>query len=156
MPVVDGHRSLITLMDDLRRRSNLYSSSLPVLPDRVEVSGVQYVELACKPDDMIGIESLLNKLGLVKTGTHKSKEVTRFQSGNVNILVNPDPAGRSFTLASEHGTVVSEVAFVTPDAAAAHKRAVALGAESVTLPSCLLYTSPSPRDRTRSRMPSSA
>lgn len=131
----DGHRSLINLMDDLRRRSNLYSSSLPVLPDRVEVSGVQYVELACKPDDMIGIESLLNKLGLVKTGTHKSKEVTRFQSGNVNILVNPDPAGRSFALASEHGTVVSEVAFVTPDAAAAHKRAVALGAESVTLPS---------------------
>ena len=27
---------------------------------------------------------------------------------------------------------------------------------SLTVPSCLLYTSPSPRDRTRSRMPSSA
>ena len=27
---------------------------------------------------------------------------------------------------------------------------------SVEIPSCLLYTSPSPRDRTRSRMPSSA
>ena len=34
----------------------------------------------------------------------------------------------------------------------AGKMAVAL----VTLNSCLLYTSPSPRDRTRSRMPSSA
>ena len=28
--------------------------------------------------------------------------------------------------------------------------------EQVTLQACLLYTSPSPRDRTRSRMPSSA
>ena len=30
------------------------------------------------------------------------------------------------------------------------------GAENCTLHGCLLYTSPSPRDRTRSRMPSSA
>ena len=30
------------------------------------------------------------------------------------------------------------------------------GVEYVILESCLLYTSPSPRDRTRSRMPSSA
>ena len=29
-------------------------------------------------------------------------------------------------------------------------------AEAMPLPACLLYTSPSPRDRTRSRMPSSA
>ena len=28
--------------------------------------------------------------------------------------------------------------------------------DSVTVSTCLLYTSPSPRDRTRSRMPSSA
>ena len=71
---------------------------------------------------------------MVKTGTHKSKLVTRFQSGNVNILVNTDPAGRSFALASEHGAVVSEIAFATPDAMAAHRRALALGAEPVALP----------------------
>ena len=130
----DGHRSLINLMDDLRRRSDRVSPSLPVLPERVEVAGVQYVELACKPDDTSGIESLLAKVGMVKTGTHKSKQVARFQSGNVNILVNSDPAGRSFALASQHGAVVSEIAFATPDAAAAHRRAVALGADPVALP----------------------
>ena len=32
----------------------------------------------------------------------------------------------------------------------------ALSADSLLKESCLLYTSPSPRDRTRSRMPSSA
>ena len=36
-------------------------------------------------------------------------------------------------------------------------KAFRLGSPSVALPDiCLLYTSPSPRDRTRSRMPSSA
>ena len=31
-----------------------------------------------------------------------------------------------------------------------------IGGEHITVTTCLLYTSPSPRDRTRSRMPSSA
>ena len=31
-----------------------------------------------------------------------------------------------------------------------------LGSRNIIIRSCLLYTSPSPRDRTRSRMPSSA
>ncbi|MGB2486723.1 MAG: 4-hydroxyphenylpyruvate dioxygenase family protein, partial [Candidatus Puniceispirillaceae bacterium] len=105
-----------------------------MLPERVNVAGVQYVELACKPDDLSDIESLLTKVGMVKTGTHKSKLVTRFQNGTVNILLNYDPAGRSFALASEHGAVVSEIAFATPDADAAQKRAVALGAEPVAMP----------------------
>ncbi len=130
----DGHRSLINLMDDLRRRSKQTPTSLPVLPERVNVKGVQYVELACKPDDLSGIESVLTKVGMVKTATHKSKLVTRFQNGTVNILLNSDPAGRSFALANEHGAVVSEIAFATPDAGAALKRAVALGAESVAMP----------------------
>ena len=33
---------------------------------------------------------------------------------------------------------------------------VSAGIEASTIGTCLLYTSPSPRDRTRSRMPSSA
>ena len=52
----------------------------------------------------------------------------------MNILVNSDAAGRSFELAREHGAVVSEIAFATPDAEAALERAVALGAEPVSLP----------------------
>ena len=34
--------------------------------------------------------------------------------------------------------------------------AVAVGAQPILVLTCLLYTSPSPRDRTRYRMPSSA
>jgi len=130
----DGHRSLVNLMDGMRRRSADGAGSLPVLPDPVEVSEVHYIELACKPDDVAGIETLLTRLGLVKTGTHKSKHVARFQSGDVNILVNSDPVGRAFGLAERHGAVVSEIAVMTRDAAAAHQRALALGAASVDMP----------------------
>ena len=38
----------------------------------------------------------------------------------------------------------------------ASERALLAGAGGVQAAGCLLYTSPSPRDRTRSRMPSSA
>ena len=82
---------------------------------------------------MSSIESLLTKVGMVKTGTHKSKLVTRFQSGTVNILLNSDPAGRSFALASEHGAVVSEIAFSTPDASA-HKAGGGARAEPIAMP----------------------
>ena len=37
-----------------------------------------------------------------------------------------------------------------------HETRIPEGTYKLTLRSCLLYTSPSPRDRTRSRMPSSA
>ena len=39
---------------------------------------------------------------------------------------------------------------------AGHFRVAKIGLELYTAAGCLLYTSPSPRDRTRSRMPSSA
>ncbi len=130
----DGYRSLICLMDDLRRRSDRKTPSLPVLPDRVDVSDVHYIELACSPDDVTGLETILNKMGMQRTGTHKSKQVTRFQKGAVNILVNSDATGRSHALASRHGAVVSEIALMTADAQAAHQRAVALGAQTIELP----------------------
>ena len=40
-------------------------------------------------------------------------------------------------------------------ASALKKRGIGIG-DTVSIMACLLYTSPSPRDRTRSRMPSSA
>ena len=44
---------------------------------------------------------------------------------------------------------------VAAGATSRHKR-LAVAADSELVKACLLYTSPSPRDRTRSRMPSSA
>ena len=58
-------------------------------------------------------------------------------------------AGETFTV-TRNGTPVGEL---TP---LRRHRYVAAEAAVELFASCLLYTSPSPRDRTRSRMPSSA
>ena len=53
----------------------------------------------------------------------------------------------------------SEEGFAAGNGHALHQQVPilqAFGADTVVVCSCLLYTSPSPRDRTRSRMPSSA
>src|SRR5665811_157591 len=54
------------------------------------------------------------------------------------------------------GAVISVFALVRFASAPVAGRLVNRLGERVVLASCLLYTSPSPRDRTRSRMPSSA
>ena len=50
---------------------------------------------------------------------------------------------------------IAEIDGVSPKRALALARSIA-GDNGQFLATCLLYTSPSPRDRTRSRMPSSA
>ena len=56
----------------------------------------------------------------------------------------------SFVVASERAAVIDRARIFRGPAEAENERHRAQGED------CLLYTSPSPRDRTRSRMPSSA
>ena len=47
MVAQDGHRSLIYLMDEVRRRTDRPLKSLPALPNNVVTTAVHYVEFAC-------------------------------------------------------------------------------------------------------------
>ena len=134
MVAQDGHRSLIYLMDEVRRRTDRPLKSLPALPNNVVTTAVHYVEFACASVSAQTLGVLLSKMGFVNVGQHKSKDVSRYQSGEVNILLNSDQQSRLYKTACEHGVVVSEIAFVVDDASAAFKRAIMLGAECITLP----------------------
>ena len=72
-------------------------------------------------------------------------------SGNVAQALGL-PAGSSFT--TNLDPVWAEI--VTQTFGASGENSLAGGSNYATPQTCLLYTSPSPRDRTRSRMPSSA
>ena len=48
------------------------------------------------------------------------------------------------------------IGLASPESVLAESRGEVLKPETINYRTCLLYTSPSPRDRTRSRMPSSA
>ena len=70
---------------------------------------------------------------------------------SINVLLCPSSNGNESEFGkTNYGFSIGDVA------RSIHKPQTARGAFACGLTTCLLYTSPSPRDRTRSRMPSSA
>ena len=86
------------------------------------------------------------------------------KSGEFIALIGPNGSGKSTLLKSLCGIISPSSGRITLKdknirdvSLKVRARNIAYLAQSrEALPSCLLYTSPSPRDRTRSRMPSSA
>lgn len=125
----DGHRSLLALMDRVRRAEPTLPVDLPDFPPAAPVQRVEFIEFATSPEDAPGLESLLAVTGFARAGAHVSKPVTLWRQGGVNVLVNTDSTGFARTSYVAHGTTVSEVALLVPDAQAAHARALALLAQ---------------------------
>ncbi|MDO9638243.1 MAG: TIM barrel protein [Pseudotabrizicola sp.] len=125
----DGHRSLISLMDSVRRTEPTLMVDLPAFPPSAPVQRIEFLEFATASADAPALESLLTSTGFTQTGRHVSRPVTLWRQGGVNILVNTDAEGFSRTSYVAHGTTVSEVALMVPDARAAHARALALLAQ---------------------------
>ena len=125
----DGHRSLIALMDRVRHQEPSLAVDLPAFPPAAPVQRVEFLEFATSEDDASSLESLLAATGFARAGKHVSKPVTLWRQGGVNVLVNTDTAGFAHASYAAHGTAVSEIALVVPDARAAEARALALLAE---------------------------
>jgi 4-hydroxyphenylpyruvate dioxygenase len=124
----DGHRSLIQLGDTVKRSNPSVTLSLPDMPDRADVGGIEFIEFATGGGEADRLIALLTLLGFRKTGRHRSKAVERFTQGDINILINTDEGGFAFSSYATHGTTAYAVALRVPDAAKAMERAVALGA----------------------------
>jgi 4-hydroxyphenylpyruvate dioxygenase len=126
----DGHRSLIGLMDRVRRAEPALKIDLPSFPLPAPVERVEFIEFATDATEAPALESLLAATGFAQAGTHVSKDVTVWRQGGINLLVNTEPSGYARSAFVGHGTTVSEVGLLVPDAQAAFSRAIALGAES--------------------------
>jgi 4-hydroxyphenylpyruvate dioxygenase len=130
----DGHRSLISLMDRVRRTEPTLPVDLPTFPAAAPVRRVEFIEFATSPEDAPSLEDLLAATGFDRAGAHVSKPVTLWRQGGVNVLVNTDGNGFAHTSYVAHGTSVSEVAVMVPDAQATHARALALLAQDHSPP----------------------
>ena len=126
---LDGHRALINLMDGLRRAAPELSVDLPAMPAPAPVERVEFIEFVTSPGEAPRIEALLQSLGFRLTGRHVSKSVRRFQQNGVNILINTEQQGYAHAAFLSHGTCVSEIAVVVPDARQTFARGKALLAE---------------------------
>jgi len=123
---IDGQRSLLVMLDELRQRSGAPVKGLPQLPPRAHCRGVDFVEFALDEAAAATFETALGMLGFVKAGVHKSKAVTRWRQGDANLVVNCDKEGFAHAFNITHGSAVCAMALQVDDAGAALSRAAQL------------------------------
>ena len=130
----DGHRSLLHLMDRVRRAEPALRIDVPAMPDRVPVRGVEFVEFATAGAEAEALSQTLRAMGFEQVGEHRSKSVALWRQGGVRIVVNTETTGHARSAYLMHGTGVCDVGLRVADARAALARARALGARPFEQP----------------------
>lgn len=123
---VDGHRSLIYMMDQLQSRIRRPNTNAVKLPPRSHCLGTEFIEFAIDGGNLPEFERLLGGLGFFKAGQHVSKAVSRWTQGNINIVLNADTDGFANAFNITHGTSVCAIGLCVADAKATLARAEGL------------------------------
>jgi 4-hydroxyphenylpyruvate dioxygenase len=126
---VDGKRSLVNLMDRVTRDEPGSRISAPPIPDRIRVQGVEFIEFAANETEAAELSGLFRTFGFRKAAKHRSKDVTLWRQGGINLLINTEREGFAHAAYLMHGTSVCDIALRVEDAAATVARARAMGAD---------------------------
>ncbi len=126
---VDGHRSLLYLMDQVRRLEPNIKLDVPVMPERIRVNGVEFVEFAADETETEELGAILHTLGFQRTGQHVSKDVELWRQNEINIIINTEREGFAHSSYVVHGTNVCDIGLRVDDAQATVERAKMLGAD---------------------------
>jgi 4-hydroxyphenylpyruvate dioxygenase len=121
---IDGQRSLIVMLDELRRKGG--TVDVPALPPKAVCSGIEFIEFTADERAKPALERILAGLGFGKAGLHRSKAVTRWRQGDINIVVNAENEGFAHSFNIVHGLTVCALALRVDDARRAVARAVTL------------------------------
>ncbi len=118
----DGHRSLQLLDDQCSRRLDLE----PPMPARVKTSGFEFIEFAASHEEAAVFGQFFTALGFAPTARHRSKDVTCWQQGAINLVVNSEPEGLAHSFDIVHGGSVCAIGIAVEDQQGALARAAAL------------------------------
>ncbi|MCR5855776.1 bifunctional sugar phosphate isomerase/epimerase/4-hydroxyphenylpyruvate dioxygenase family protein [Mesorhizobium sp. J428] len=131
---VDGRRSLVNLMDQVRRAEPALQIRVPEMPDRIAVEGVEFIEFAANEQEAAELGKALASIGFSLAAKHRTKDVTLWRQGRagggINLVVNTEQEGFAHSSYLIHGTNAYAVGLRVADAAATVARARALGAET--------------------------
>jgi 4-hydroxyphenylpyruvate dioxygenase len=94
--------------------------------------GFEFVEFTSPDPDALA--TYFRQLGFTAVGQHRSKNVVRFKQGDINFILNMEPAGQAAQFREQRGPSANAMAFRVKDAAHAFKEAIARGAEPVDSP----------------------
>lgn len=120
---IDGHRSLIVMLDELRARTGAAANLPPPLPRRSRCLGTKFIEISIDEEAAPRLEAMLSGLGFARSGEHVSKSVTRWSQGEINIVTNTETEGFAHSFNITHGTGVCAIGLEVADAAAILDRA---------------------------------
>jgi 4-hydroxyphenylpyruvate dioxygenase len=120
---IDGRRSVAYLMDQLHERTGRLGAGASVMPPRSKCLGVEFIEFAV--DDRTGDElgRFFAGLGFRDVAHHKSKAVTRWTQGVINLVINREKEGFAHSHYITHGPSVCAIGLKVRSAAATLDRA---------------------------------
>lgn len=123
---IDGQRSLIYLMDQLRDSPAAANLDIPAMPPRSQCLGVEFIEFAVDDRGADDLGRLFAGLGFRHAGRHKSKAVDRWRQGAINLVINREKEGFAHSHYITHGPTVCAIGLKVPSASAALERAKTL------------------------------
>jgi 4-hydroxyphenylpyruvate dioxygenase len=120
---IDGQRSLIYLLDQLRQKNSAANFDIPAMPPRSKCLGVEFIEFAV--DERTGNElgRFFSGIGFQYVGKHKSKAVARWSQGSINLVINQEKEGFAHSHYITHGPSVCAIGLKVQSAADTLSRA---------------------------------
>lgn len=119
---LDGFRSLRLLEGGISRAAN----PPPMMPSRVRPKRVEFIEFAASAEEAEALGAMLRAMGFVPTARHRRKDVTRWQQGEINLVINCEPEGLAHNFDMVHGASVCALGIAVNSPAAALARADAM------------------------------
>jgi 4-hydroxyphenylpyruvate dioxygenase len=93
------------------------------------LDGFEFVEF-CAPEKGL-LEPAFAAMGFAEIARHRSKDVTLWRQGDINLIANYEPRSPAWYFAQEHGPSACGMGWRVRDAASAYDAAIERGAEPV-------------------------
>ena len=107
----------------------LHREAVPEAPNRLGIDGIEFIEYTTSHPQALG--QVLENMGFKPVARHRSREVTLYRQGGMNLVVNANPEDARMSGAADGEPVISAVAFRVQEALKAHTRCIELGAWTV-------------------------
>ena len=98
----------------------------------IGLDGFEFVEFTSPAPEALA--TLFEGMGFTHLGDHRSKNVRRYNQGDINFILNMDPTGQAASFREAHGPSANAMAFRVENAAQALEEAVRRGAKPIIGP----------------------